>query len=177
MIEKKKRRKKVSRYRGSHTHKRGAKKKARGKGHRGGVGKAGTGKRADQKKTLVLKKYGNKYFGKSKTRRGDKKRDIKIINLQNIIDNFGSFVKRGIAKGKENSYELDLKAYKIVGNNKINLKLKINALSASKGALESVKKAGGEIIIESKDKKGNKKIEVRISKLEDKEKAKEGKGK
>ncbi|MBU0467250.1 MAG: hypothetical protein KKF39_06330 [Nanoarchaeota archaeon] len=45
-----KKRKKVSRARGTHTHGRGFKKKARGSGHRGGVGKEGTGKRADHKK-------------------------------------------------------------------------------------------------------------------------------
>ena len=45
-----KRRRKSRRFRGSHTHGRGFKKKARGSGHRGGVGMAGTGKRGDQRK-------------------------------------------------------------------------------------------------------------------------------
>ena len=70
-------RRKVTRHRGSHSHQRGAKKKARGSGHRGGFGLAGTGKRGDQKKTLVLKKHGNSYFGKSKTLR--KKVVIKLV--------------------------------------------------------------------------------------------------
>ena len=46
------------------THGRGARKKAKGSGHRGGIGMAGSGKRADHKKTLITKLYGNKYFGK-----------------------------------------------------------------------------------------------------------------
>jgi len=52
-----KKRTKVGRHRGSHTHGRGAKKKARGKGHRGGVGLSGTGKRADQKKSMMFNKF------------------------------------------------------------------------------------------------------------------------
>jgi len=49
---------------GMGTHGGGARKKRKGSGHRGGKGMAGTGKRADHKKTLITKLYGNKYFGK-----------------------------------------------------------------------------------------------------------------
>ncbi|MCH7568265.1 MAG: uL15 family ribosomal protein [Nanoarchaeota archaeon] len=141
-----KKRKKSSRHRGSHTHGRGAKKKARGKGHRGGVGKAGTGKRADQKKTLVLKKYGNKYFGKDKALRKNIKKEVKIISLENIVDNLDSFVKKGVAKENKGIYEFDLRAYKVIGNNEVNVKLRIVAKAVSKGARDAVKKAGGEVI-------------------------------
>ena len=51
--------KKAKGLRGSKTHGWGAKKKHMGSGHRGGFGMAGTGKRADQKKTLMIKKYKN----------------------------------------------------------------------------------------------------------------------
>lgn len=131
-------RKKVTRHRGTHTHGRGAKKKARGKGHRGGVGKAGTGKRGDQKKTLITKLYGNKYFGKDKVRRAAPKKEIKVMTLQTINDN---------TKGNE----LDLKEYRIIGN-KLDREVKIVALSASKGAQEAVKRAGGEIVLNVKVK-------------------------
>ena len=43
-------RKKLSRMRGTHTHKGGDKKKRRGAGHRGGRGNSGSGKRGDAKK-------------------------------------------------------------------------------------------------------------------------------
>jgi len=46
------------------THGGGARKKKKKSGSKGGVGMAGSGKRADQKKTLIIKKDGNKYFGK-----------------------------------------------------------------------------------------------------------------
>lgn len=131
-----KKRKKSSRFRGSHTHGRGFKKKARGSGHRGGVGMAGTGKRADQKKTLILN-LPYKYFGKDKTLRRKQKQKLKTINLENISLNL-----------KKNQTEIKLKGYKILGEGNIDKKLKIIASAASKSALEKVKKSGGEIILE-----------------------------
>ena len=82
-----KRRKKSSRFRGSHTHGRGFKKKARGSGHRGGKGMAGSGKRGDAKKTLVLSLFGNDYFGKDKTLRKKLVKKLDSINLYQITQN------------------------------------------------------------------------------------------
>ncbi len=142
------RRRKASRYRGSHTHARGFKKKARGSGHRGGFGMAGTGKRGDQKKTLILNLYGNDYFGKSKTlRRGQARIRSPEINLKDIQLNLSSFIKQGKAQDKKSHYELNLSSYKILGEGNISSKLTIKALSASKSAIDKVKKAGGEIIL------------------------------
>jgi large subunit ribosomal protein L15 len=59
-----KKKKKSKNFRGNTTHGHGARKKWKGSGHHGGVGMAGTGKRADQKKSLVIKLFGNNYFGK-----------------------------------------------------------------------------------------------------------------
>ena len=57
--------KKNKRMRGAKTtHGYGAKKKHRGSGNKGGKGMAGSGKRADQKKTMILKVFGNEYFGR-----------------------------------------------------------------------------------------------------------------
>src|SRR3989338_2045713 len=55
--------KKVVRYRGSHTHGGGAKKKRRGAGNRGGRGMAGSGKRAGQIKPTILTTFGNSIIG------------------------------------------------------------------------------------------------------------------
>ncbi|PIN90841.1 50S ribosomal protein L15 [Candidatus Pacearchaeota archaeon CG10_big_fil_rev_8_21_14_0_10_34_76] len=142
-----KKRKKSTRFRGTHTHGRGFKKKARGSGHRGGVGMAGTGKRGDQKKTLVTNLYGGDYFGKSKTRRAAPKKIVKIVTLQSILNNLESLEKKGIAKEERGTYSVDLKKYKIIGNTELGIKLKIFANSASKGAQESIKKSGGEIVL------------------------------
>ncbi len=148
-----KKRRKSSRFAGSQTAKRGKKARTRGSGNQGGKGWAGTGKRADQKKTLVIKLTGgNNYFGKSKTlRRGTAPEKREVINLSEIERIMDFLVKQGIAKENKGFYELDYKNYKILGDGGIKLKLKIKASAASKSAIEKVRKAGGEIILESKN--------------------------
>lgn len=151
-----KKRKKVSRHRGTHTHGRGGKKKARGKGHRGGIGMAGSGKRADHKKTLILKKFGKKYFGKDLS---VAKKKVNLINLSRIIDTLGPLVKKGLVKKNKGIYEADFKDYKIVGKLSENVKLDILANAASKGAIESVEKAGGKLTLKDGNKPSEKKPE------------------
>ena len=85
------------RMRGTKTHGWGSKKKHRGAGNRGGRGMAGAGKRAEHKKTLILKKYTNAYFGKkgSFSIRKKSKQPEKIINIVDYGDamsnNLGRF--------------------------------------------------------------------------------------
>ena len=82
-------RKKSTRDKGSKTVRYGARKKHKKSGHRGGIGMAGSGKRADQKKTLVIKLYGNDYFGKQGvTSRGTKRDTRKRISLWTIEQKF-----------------------------------------------------------------------------------------
>ncbi len=145
-----KKRNKSKRFRGSHTHGRGGKKKARGSGHRGGFGMAGTGKRGDQKKTLILKNtIKEKYFGKRATRLRFGAAKLPAMNLERL--HIESLVKKGLAKEHNGIWELNLVSYKIVGELVSPLKLKIKASSASAGAVESVKKQGGEIVVSEKD--------------------------
>jgi len=133
--------------RGTGSHGWGFRKKHKKSGHRGGYGMAGTGKRADQKKTLILKLYGHEYFGKQgitsrKTERDRRKR----INIDVISGNLTSFWKK-TAKG----WEINLPQYKILdGTKELKEKLIINALEASKSAIDRIKKAGGEIILSKK---------------------------
>ena len=146
-----KKRKKSSRMHGKNmgTHGRGARKKAQGTGHRGGKGMSGSGKRADHKKTLVTKLYGHKYFGKQGvTSRGTKKDKTNKINLQQIEINLEKYGKK-TSKG----FEINLKKYKILGTGEAKNKLIISAKSASKSAIEKVKKSGGEIIFKSQTEK------------------------
>lgn len=150
-----KKRPKSSRHRGSHTHARGFKKKARGSGHKGGKGMSGSGKRADQKKTLVLKKYGPKYFGKSKKLRRRIVPKLLSINLSDIQNNLQTFVKRGKATEKSGTYTLNLKKYKILSEGELTDKITINAAAASKKAIEKAEAAGSKIVLPSKIKKEN----------------------
>lgn len=143
-----KKRKKSSRFRGTHTHGRGFKKKARGSGHRGGFGMAGTGKRADQRKTLVLNLYGKDYFRKDRVLRKKRKKPFIAINIKQIVENLDSFIKNKKAKEEKGVIILNLKGCKLLGEGEIKQKLKIKVSAASKSALEKIKKAGGEIVIE-----------------------------
>ena len=122
----------------------GARKKHKKAGHKGGVGMSGTGKRADQKKTLVIKLYGNDYFGKQGvTSRGTKRDKRKRISLRTIEQNLETFGKKVGDK-----WEINLEGYKILGNTEVKHKLAIKAKEASESAIEKVKKAGGEIQVE-----------------------------
>ena len=121
----------------------GARKKHKKSGHRGGKGMSGSGKRSDQKKTLVTKLYGNKYFGKQGvTSRGTKRDTRKRINLRDIELNLGKYQK--------NNGEINLKGYKILGTGEINKKLIIKAKEASASAIRKVEKLGGQIFLSPK---------------------------
>ena len=119
----------------------GARKKHKKAGHKGGVGMSGTGKRADQKKTLVIKLYGNDYFGKQGITSKGTKRDMrKRINLDTIEKNLETYGKK-----QGDKWEVNLENYKILSGKSVKSKLIIKAKEASKGAIEQVKKAGGKI--------------------------------
>jgi len=133
--------------RGRGSNGRGERKRGRGKGDRGGKGMSGTGKRADHKKTLVTKLYGNNYFGKqgitSKKTERDKRKRINLEQIQLNLEKYGKKTQKG--------WEINLKDYKILGTGNIKDKLIIRALEASKSAIEKIKKAGGEIIFSKRE--------------------------
>jgi large subunit ribosomal protein L15 len=134
-----KKRRKSSRMhgRGTGSHGWGFRKKHKKSGHRGGKGMAGSGKRADQKKTLVIKLYGNEYFGKQGiTSRKTEKDRRKRINLLDIEMNLGTYLKKGIAKKKGEGTEVNLGEYKILGDGEVKNKLIIKAKEASKSAMD-----------------------------------------
>lgn len=142
-------RKKATRYHGRNmgTSGHGSRKQHRSAGNRGGRGMAGSGKRADHKKTLITKLYGNSYFGKQGVTSRKTKRDIRQrINLEQIEKNLDRYGKKTVR-----GWEINLEKYKILGKIEGKEKLIIKALEASKGAIESVKKNGGEIIVKKKE--------------------------
>tara|TARA_Y100000310_G_scaffold167856_1_gene167793 strand:- start:7502 stop:7972 length:471 start_codon:yes stop_codon:yes gene_type:complete len=137
-------RRKNSRLRGSHTHGWGSKKKHRGAGHRGGRGNAGSGKRADSKKPSIWK---NRYFGKKgfNSKRYDIVHSINLMNIEQSLEKW--LGKKLISKDGE-FYDIDLGKIgyqKVLSRGKVNTKLKIKTLYASKSAIDKVKKAGGEV--------------------------------
>jgi len=117
-----------------------AMKKHKGSGNRGGKGMAGTGKKADQRKSWVIK-YQFPYFGKQGfTSKSTEKKRVKFINLKDIESRYGAG-------------EINLKGYKILGEGEITKKFVISAKAASKSAREKVEKAGGKVLLLEKEAK------------------------
>jgi len=133
-------RKKLTRYRGSHTHGGGSKKKRRGAGHRGGRGKAGTGKRGDQNKPTYWKE---KYFsGPPFKSKQQKPLNISIAQLET---RFETLKKSGIIKENKGLFEIDFgKPYKLLSQGKPTRKYLLKYL-ASKKAQEKILAAGGKV--------------------------------
>ncbi len=155
MVMKLKKTKKSKKKRGTTTY-HGARKKWKSSGHKGGKGMSGTGKRADHKKSLVIKLYGNNYFGKQGiTSRATKKDRRNRMNLRDIETNFDSLMKK---HGKGN--ELDLGEYKILGEGELTKKIIIKALAFSEGAKEKIEKAGGSAVV-VKDEENQEKTDAK----------------
>lgn len=134
-----KKRRKSGRMRGRRLHGEAAK-KHKGSGNRGGKGMAGTGKRADQRKTYVLK-YMYPYFGKQGfTSRSTKRNKTKHINVGDIQIKY----KPG---------EILLENYKVLGDGEIKDKFTVKAKSFSETAVKKIEKAGGKVILLGKESK------------------------
>jgi large subunit ribosomal protein L15 len=163
---------KKQRGKGMGTYGRGARKAGKDSGHRGGIGMAGSGKRADHKKTLITKIYGNNYFGKqgitSKSTKRKKREDISLREIQDKKEKLGKKTSKG--------WEFNLENKKILGNGEAKDKFIITAKAASKSAIEKVEAAGGKIILPKKKEELKEKIEEKSEKPE-KEKAGDKKSK
>lgn len=147
-------RKKVTKYRGSKTHGWGAMKKHRGAGNRGGRGMAGTGKHGDAKKPSIWK---TPYFGKRGFHNPNpkKNKDIKEITLKDVEEKLAFWKKKGFVKEENGVSVIDLAKIgftKLLSNGKATKKLKLIIKYASKGAIERVQKAGGEVLTAKKEK-------------------------
>jgi len=134
---------KIRKKRGTRTCGGGSHKKRRGKGNRGGSGKAGGCKH----KWSWIVKYAPNHFG----RRGFKipkavKKEYEIINVGEIEENLEKFFKNGIANEKKGKIIVNLSGYKVLGEGKITKPLIIKALAFSSSALEKIRNAGGEAI-------------------------------
>ena len=106
---------------------------------------AGTGKRADTKKPSIWKD--TKYFGKfgftSVT--VDPQREVTLSALKDLLP---ELLEAGIASKEKDTYVLDLSKVgydKVLAKGKFDIKLRLKARYASRGAVEKIKAAGGEI--------------------------------
>jgi len=136
------RRKKVARQRGSRTHGWGL--VHRGSGNRGGVGNAGKGKKSHCKKPQV---WGTDYLGKH----GFIKHDavpVKAISIMHVEQSIGKWVTAQLATKQQDVYTVDLSKVgytKLLSNGKITKKINVKVASASSGAVEKIKAAGGSV--------------------------------
>lgn len=141
MVEKKK--KKVTKQRGRTRHGWGGKKKHRGAGSRGGRGMAGSGKRADQRKSKILKEIGNDYYGK-KGFFSRKKKGL-VLNIKDLENNIDKLTKK---EGDYYIFDMNKKGYsKLLSVGTIKNKFKIIGICSGK-TKEKIENAGGEVINE-----------------------------
>lgn len=144
------RKKKAVRLRGNTTHGYGSMKKNRGAGNRGGKGRAGSGKKADQNKPSIWKD--KKYFGKHGFKKKGMKVDISPINIKLLEEKLAALEKAGKVSKSGDIYAVDLDKIgynKLLGDGKATKKMKISVLYASKGSIEKIKSAGGEVTVKS----------------------------
>lgn len=133
--------KKVTKYRGSKTHGGGSMKKRRGAGHRGGRGRAGSGKKGDGKKPSYWKEVAEKGFvGPSA--------EIPTMNVGHVSSVAAALVNLGKASVNAGAYTIDLNALgikRLLGSGIVSHKLVLTVDHASARAIEKVKAAGGSV--------------------------------
>ena len=107
---------------------------------------SGTGKRADHLKTLVLKLYGNNYFGKqgvtSRRTQRDTRQRINIKDIELHIEKYGKRSNAG--------YVVNLQDYKILGEGEVKNKIFVKCFEVSESARKKIEKAGGSIEVAQK---------------------------
>jgi len=143
------RKRKVRKLRGSHTHGWGCKKKHRGSGHKGGKGMAGTGKRKKTKWTWVIK-YMPGHLGKRGFKRPvEAQNEVMAVNLRFIDEHLDELMQLGIAYEEEGKIVVDTTQFadKVLGSGKITKPLVIKARAFSPKAEEKIVQAGGEALL------------------------------
>ncbi len=140
------RRKKIRKYRGSRTCGWGRTGQHRGRGLKGGFGKAGRHKHLW---TWVVK-YAPDYFGKHGFKTPPSiKPQIKPINVGQLDELAGELASKGLAKIEEGKIVIDvlkLGYNRVLGSGKVTKPLKIIAPYISKKAEAKIVQAGGEVI-------------------------------
>ena len=140
---------KRSRMRGAeNTRGHGSKKKHRGAGSRGGVGKAGSGKRGDHKlmKSTNYKNAG--YLGRNGFT--SQKTPDTIVTIDYLERSIVSLVAEGKASVSKDIYTIDIKvlgANKLLSKGTLTKKLNITAEKATKRATQKVEAIGGKVIL------------------------------
>ncbi|WP_297419401.1 uL15 family ribosomal protein [Thermococcus sp.] len=144
------RKRKVRKLRGSHTHGWGCKKKHRGGGSKGGKGMAGTGKRKNTKWTWIIR-YAPDHLGKRGFHRPKAVQYTpNVINLSDIDENLQLFLDAGIAYEEDGRIIVDttqLGVDKVLGSGKLTKPLVVKAYYVTPKAEEKIKAISGEVLL------------------------------
>ena len=141
------RKKKYRKYLGTRYARRGYNDRNRGAGNRGGRGKCGW--KFKKHKFLKILKEHPELFEDKKGFTPPTQREIRTINLEEIMTKFDAWLEQGIIKQEGDYYVLDLRQLgynKLLGKGCVDKKMKIIVDLASESAIEKVKEAGGEVI-------------------------------
>jgi large subunit ribosomal protein L15 len=148
-----KRRKKITKYRGSRTCGWGL--VHRGSGQKGGAGNAGSGKKANSKAPRVGL-WAKQLMGKHGfIHHGAEARDV-TINLRDLEDRLPAFLEAKTAAESGGVVAIDLAKAgytKVLSAGRVTRKWKITAAKASPDAVEKVKAAGGELSVAKSETK------------------------
>lgn len=140
------RKKKVRKFRGKRTYGYGSHKKHRGKGSRGGRGKAGLHKH----KWSYTVKHAPEHFGK----RGFKRpaavvREIKAINLKELDQVAEKLLEQKLAEKEDDRIKINVSKLgygKVLGSGKLTRPLIIEAKYFSKKAIKKLEEKGGKAV-------------------------------
>ncbi len=141
------RRKKSRKHRGSRTHGWGSIGQHRKSGSRGGVGAVGYCK---HKWTWVVKYFPDWYGKHGFTRPPVIRTVIKAINVGRLNELINEMILRGEIEPVDGVYEVDLSALginKLLGEGKVDKKIRVKVAYASEIAINKIKEAGGEVIL------------------------------
>ena len=132
--------KKVSKIRGTRTCSRGNSKKGRGKGNRGGVGRAGMNKH----KWTYMIKYEENIIHRSGFKNPGNPKSYDTINVF-MLDNMARHNK---LKKQDDKYVFEFKG-KILGAGEITVPVNVKALKATDKAIKKIKSAGGDVELQN----------------------------
>lgn len=144
-----KRRKKITKMRGTRTHGWGL--VHRNSGQRGGAGNAGRGKKSHSNKpSNWLDKENPRYFGKHGFIHQGPLSDQVIINIYEVEDKLPQWIAEKKATLKDGKYDINLQTIgytKLLSTGKATKKLMLTINSATEKAIQKITKAGGAVTI------------------------------
>lgn len=143
-------RRKITKLRGSRTCGGGNPKKRRGGGHRGGRGLAGSGKSKKTKADYVRINFPG-HIGRRGFKRPQKvviNLEKGVINVQELDEAITTYVEQGLARKKGDVFSIDLEKIgvsKVLGTGRVTRKLDVSAHAFSESAVSKIEKAGGKV--------------------------------